>query len=135
MFLFVLSLLLVNSAVFAQEGGSAQTQSVNALDFLKTTAGSDGAGYNTGFVTGDVAPQFAIAMLVGTYVFYFVSFLGIIFLVLIIYAGWLWLTAGGNDEQITKAKALMKNAVIGFVVVLAADLTWELLRFLAFIRN
>lgn len=48
------------------------------------------------------------------------SFVGAIFLILMIYAGILWMTAAGNDQQITKAKGLMINAIIGMIIVFAA---------------
>lgn len=46
--------------------------------------------------------------------------IGIILVVLLLYAGFLWLTAGGNEEQITTAKAIIKNAVIGLAIILSA---------------
>lgn len=46
--------------------------------------------------------------------------LGTIATVLVFYAGFLWMTAAGNDEQITKAKSIMSAAVIGLVVILAS---------------
>ncbi|MFH1175590.1 MAG: IPT/TIG domain-containing protein, partial [bacterium] len=48
------------------------------------------------------------------------GFLGIIAVVIIIYAGYLWMTAGGNAEQIETAKMLMRNAVIGLVIILSS---------------
>jgi hypothetical protein len=48
------------------------------------------------------------------------SFVGVIFLVLMIYAGILWMTAAGNEQQVAKAKSLMINATIGLIVVFAA---------------
>ncbi len=48
------------------------------------------------------------------------SFLGVIFFIIMIYAGFLWMTAGGNEEQLTKAKNLLKNGTIGLLIVLAA---------------
>lgn len=48
------------------------------------------------------------------------SFIGVIFLILMIYAGIMWMTAAGNDQQVTKAKDLMINAVIGLIIVFAA---------------
>ena len=48
------------------------------------------------------------------------SFVGVIFLLLMIFAGLTWMTASGNQEKITKAKDLMINAIIGLVIVLAA---------------
>ncbi len=46
--------------------------------------------------------------------------LGIIVLVLMLYAGFLWMTAGGNEEQIIKAKQILKNATIGLAIILMA---------------
>ncbi len=46
--------------------------------------------------------------------------LGIILVVLVIYAGFLWMTAQGNEEQVSKAKKMLTNAVIGMVIIMAA---------------
>lgn len=46
------------------------------------------------------------------------SFLGLIFVILIIYAGFLWMTARGNEEQIEKAKTILKRSLIGLAIVL-----------------
>ncbi len=46
--------------------------------------------------------------------------IGTIFLALTLYAGFLWMTAGGNDEQISKARRLILDGAIGLAVVLAA---------------
>ena len=46
--------------------------------------------------------------------------LGTIALVLIVYAGFLWMTAGGNDDQITKAKGVLSAAIIGLVIILSS---------------
>lgn len=61
---------------------------------------------------------------VGTTIAYLISgalsLLAIIFLILIVIAGYRWMTAGGSQEIITKAKQSMKEAIIGLVIVLAA---------------
>ena len=44
----------------------------------------------------------------------------LIFLILTIYAGFLWMTARGNEEQVTKAKTILKTTLIGLVIVLAS---------------
>lgn len=46
--------------------------------------------------------------------------LGTISLVLIVYAGFLWMTAAGNDDQIGKAKSILSAAIIGLVIILTA---------------
>lgn len=45
---------------------------------------------------------------------------GTIFLSLTIYAGFLWMTAAGNDDQISKAKSFIFQATIGLAIVLSA---------------
>jgi len=57
---------------------------------------------------------------VGGVIKYGVGFLGIIFLILILYAGFLWMTAGGSQEDVTKARAILKWSIIGVIVVLGA---------------
>jgi len=48
------------------------------------------------------------------------SFLGVIFFLLMIYAGFTWMTAAGSEEKINQAKKTMAAAVIGLAIVLAA---------------
>lgn len=48
------------------------------------------------------------------------SFVGAIFFILMIYGGFLWMTARGDEGQVTKAKDMIFAAVIGLVIVLSA---------------
>jgi hypothetical protein len=48
------------------------------------------------------------------------GFLGIIAVGLIIYAGWLYMTAGGEADKIEQAKKMLINAAIGLVIILSA---------------
>jgi len=50
----------------------------------------------------------------------FLGLLGIIFLVLIIYAGFNWMTAQGDEEKVTKAKDTLTRAIIGLIIITAA---------------
>jgi len=49
---------------------------------------------------------------------YFLGLLGLIAVAFLIYAGVLMVTAGGNDEQVTKARKVIMYAVIGIVIIL-----------------
>lgn len=49
-----------------------------------------------------------------------ISILGVVLLFFIITAGFYWFTAGGNEAQVEKAKELLKNSVIGMVLILTA---------------
>ena len=48
------------------------------------------------------------------------AFLGVITLILVIYGGFIWMMAGGNEENVTKAKKILRGAVIGLAIVLAS---------------
>lgn len=48
----------------------------------------------------------------------FLGFLGMIAVILILYAGFLWMTAAGNDDNIKKAKQILSAAVVGLVIIL-----------------
>jgi amino acid transporter len=58
--------------------------------------------------------------MLGNIIEVFLSVLGIIFVVLVVYAGYLYLTAAGDDEKVKKAKKLLGQAVIGLIIVLSA---------------
>jgi hypothetical protein len=60
------------------------------------------------------------------------GFLAVIFLGLTVFAGFQYMTAGGNTEKTSKALALLKNAIIGLVIVFMA---WALTRFTIVMLN
>lgn len=57
---------------------------------------------------------------IGSLIAVLLGFLGVIFLILIIYAGLLWMTAAGNEDNVKKAKSILLNSVIGLVILLSA---------------
>ena len=48
------------------------------------------------------------------------GFLGIIAVGLIMYAGFIWMNSGGNEEKVEQAKLILRNAVIGLIIILAS---------------
>ncbi|MDD4290294.1 MAG: Ig-like domain-containing protein [Patescibacteria group bacterium] len=48
----------------------------------------------------------------------FLGFLGFIALVIIIYGGFMWMMSGGNQEKTTKAKGILKSAIVGLIIIL-----------------
>lgn len=46
--------------------------------------------------------------------------LGIIAVVIILYAGFQWMTAGGNEEKVTEAKGRIIQGVIGLAIIMSA---------------
>ena len=61
-----------------------------------------------------------LTTIVGTIINVLLGLLGVIFLILTIYAGFVWMTAGGNEEKVKKAQGILTTGIIGLVIVLAA---------------
>lgn len=53
--------------------------------------------------------------------------LGIIAVCIVIFAGFKWMTAGGNEDKVDEAKKLLKNGVIGLAIILAS---WGIVTFI-----
>jgi len=70
--------------------------------------------------TGTPAEDYDIRIMAARIIRRVLELLGLIFLVLIIYAGFKWMTAGGEEEKISAAKKLLTNSVIGLIIIFAA---------------
>ena len=75
-------------------------------------------GKETGTAFGDLLSN-VIAM--GTFM------AGILLLVYLVYGGVSYMTAGGDEKQVNKAKQMLTNAVIGLVIVVAAIMVTQIL--------
>jgi len=78
---------------------------------LGAAAGNQGAGFS--------APQDPRAI-VAQVIRILLGLLGTVFFTLTLYAGYLWMTAAGNEDQVGKAKTLLSQAVIGLAILLGA---------------
>ena len=54
------------------------------------------------------------------------GFLGLIAVIIILYGGFRWMTAGGNEDAVKKAKHTLMAGIIGLVIIMAA---WGIARF------
>ncbi len=110
--LILLSLAILAFSIFLiiSDVKAANLKDAFEDEYLGKTA-REGAGYDTTVDTDDI---------ISTIIQVVLSFLGVIFLVLMIYGGYLWMMAKGNEEQVTKAKNLITAAIIGLVIVMAA---------------
>ena len=50
----------------------------------------------------------------------FMGLLGIIAVVIILYGGFIWMTAAGNEERVDKARKMIVAGVIGLAIILSA---------------
>jgi len=77
------------------------------------------AGKAIGFnqQVGDVNNVYRI---IGQAILWVNALAGIIVLLFLIYGGWLWMTAEGNDEKVTQAKAILKTSFIALIIIFGA---------------
>lgn len=81
------------------------------------------AGGNTGLIGGGSSTteaQNQVNSLTIRIVQFFLGAVGLTLLAMLIYGGFLWMMARGDETKITKAKDLIENAIIGLIIVLAA---------------
>jgi len=107
----IILLLVFSISILAFIAEPAQAK--NLKDAWETVTGVAGqAGYDTD--ANEIEP------LIGTIITAVLSFLGVIFMVLMIYGGYLWMTDRGNEEQVKRAKNLINAAIIGLIIILLA---------------
>ncbi len=110
-----LSLLTVSQMALIAMPVGAQTfdpSNGNALSGIEATGLGNGQGPAT---AGAQLP-----ILIGRIIRTLLGLLGIIFLVLMVYAGFLWMTARGESDPIDKAKEIIKQAIIGIIIIFLA---------------
>jgi hypothetical protein len=105
-------LLFFVSAIFLTAGfllfSNISSAAAQGLDLgLKPVAA---AGLPSGDIRTIIANIIRVAL----------GLLGIVALALVLYAGYEWMTAGGNEDQIASSKKILFNAVIGLAIILSA---------------
>jgi hypothetical protein len=85
-------------AIFAQQ---------EALGRAKNLAGGSGLNTETDAVS-----------IIGVIINAALGILGVVMVLLIIYAGYMYLTAQGDDDRVADAKKLIRNAVIGMIIIM-----------------
>jgi hypothetical protein len=108
---YFFSLILLISFLIA-----TPTLALNLKDSFSTSTNSGLTGFaaNAGFANKTQTPEAYIGLvLTGLF-----SILGIIAIILIIYSGFTWMTARGNESQVTKAKENLFNVIIGLIFII-----------------
>jgi hypothetical protein len=107
MFTLVFGLAIAASPTLADTGALA--------DDIRTNTEVIGEVYGEDSGTGELLTT-RIANLIRVVL----GFLGVVVVIIVIYAGFLWMTAGGKEDQVKKAKDWMINAIIGLAIILSA---------------
>ena len=105
----ILTFLAFNNYVFASDWGkqSGLDKTANKMGYIKEDK-PEQATTNS--------PEIFFGLIIKSVL----SFLGVVFLILIIYAGIYWMQAGGNQEKVDKAKDIIVNSIIGLAIVISA---------------
>lgn len=70
--------------------------------------------------------------LIGNIIKTFLSLLGVFFMGLTLYGGFLWMTARGDAEKVKKAMDILRDALIGLVIAIGAyAITYFILFYIA----
>lgn len=119
--LFIFTFLAIICFLIIQpQQANAQLSGIE--DNLKAAA-ETGAGYGS-----PQDPRTTAAVVIRAVL----GIIGIVFTVLMIYAGVLWMTAAGNEDQVTKAKQTISRSAIGLLIIL---LSYALTIFVVFIAR
>ncbi|MFA5131665.1 MAG: hypothetical protein WC467_04630 [Patescibacteria group bacterium] len=78
-------------------------------------------GIGTGLAQGDPRE------IIGRIINFALGFLGVIAVGLILFGGFKWMTAAGNEDKVSEAKQLLGAGVIGLIIILAA---WAIATFI-----
>lgn len=84
-------------------------------DFTKTIEDLKDAGSAAG-IQSYRDPELIVGNAIGVAL----SVIGALFLVLMVYAGFLWMTARGEESQIDKARKIIVGTAIGLFIVITA---------------
>ena len=107
--LIVISILIATSLILVSESYAAPTifeKMQGAITEISLPGG------------GDVEAK--AQSMIGTIINGFLSLLGVFFMILVIYGGFQWMNARGREEEIQKAKDIVRSAIIGMIIVMSA---------------
>lgn len=107
--------LLLSLPYFVFAASPTPSNSQNTLGRLKNVAEKS---YNV------TAPEQSLMYSVSKIIQVFLSTLGVIFVVLMIYAGFKWMMAAGDADDVKKAKGTIRMAIIGLVITVSAYAIW-----------
>jgi len=108
--------------LFFTFSSSVLAQNAASEDVLKglNEAANVVPAYQEQINTNEPYDEKFIATKLGDMIGFVLSFIGVLFLLLTIYGGINWMTAGGNEQKVEKAKTIIINAIIGLLIVLSA---------------
>lgn len=113
--------IFISIIIFSFLVTANQAKALTSIEGLNQTAQK---GYFNNDSKADIAANSGLMVnipsTVGSVIGTILSLLGVAFMSLIIYGGFIWMFARGNDQAVVKAKGIIETAIIGLVIVLSA---------------
>lgn len=75
---------------------------------------------NVGTQAGIGTSNATLPEIIGRIINILLGFIGIVLLLIVLYAGFEWMTAGGDSKKVESAKGRIGNAVVGLIILVAA---------------
>ena len=107
---FLISILMLPYFVFAADPANPTLGALEAVGFKY-------GPYQT-------ADELTLATTIGVVIKVALSLIGVVFIILMVYAGYNWMTASGDEEKVRKAKDTIWRAVIGLVITIGSYAIW-----------
>lgn len=117
--IFLFGLFALPFSISIQPASAADT-ATNKPALLNRLTNIAGQG---GFQTNET--EASTPIIIGTIIGAFLGFLGVTFIVILIIAGFEYMRARGNDEEIHKAISSIREAIIGLVIAMASYAIWN----------
>lgn len=96
----------------------AETGGKQSVIMSKMKIIAEKAGYSSS------TDENTLRKLLGNVVKAFLSLLGAMFLFFMIYAGWKYLSARGEEEKVAKSLATIRQAIIGLIIIIGSYAMW-----------
>jgi len=106
---------LMVAPIFAADAEPAPAATPASASLLRT--GLDASATESGLKPVNVS---TVEEVIGLVVKEALKYLSILFIILMLYAGIRWMTAGGDPAKVKEARSWIINATIGFIVTLMA---------------
>ena len=91
-----------------------------ALNLRNAFSNTQGSPFGALVTGAHYNPAATSPTILGFIISVILSILGIVFIILIIYGGYTWMIARGEEQKVTKGKDTITAAVIGLLIIMAA---------------
>ena len=108
----ILTFLFLFLFLFNISQTKAETTKVNIKGQLEAAGQTNGPFLSTN--------QYTLASSIGGFINAFFSLLGMIFIILMVYGGYNYMTARGEEDKINKALSTIRQAIIGLIITIGS---------------